>query len=109
MDKQGILDRVIDHDVSYYSIAQEIVKSSLKSPKSADFPSIVWSPEDIKMQRNGDLVAVQSYVDAQNSFGAEIRSEFLVEFIVTDIDTYTYTPVYVKIDEETSGEFMEFD
>ena len=109
MDKQGILDRTIDNGSAYYSIAKEIVTSNLKSPKSADFPSIVWSSDEIQMQRNGSLVAVQGYVDAQNSFGAEIRSTYLVEFIVADIDTYTYTAVYVKIDEETSGEFMEFD
>lgn len=109
MDKNGVSDRVITDKYAYYSIAQEIVKSCLKSPKSADFPSIVWSPDEIAMQRNGDLVAVQSYVDAQNSFGAEIRSEFLVEFQVIDIDTYTYLPIYINIDGETSGEFIDLD
>jgi hypothetical protein len=109
MDKQGVLDRIITDSVSYYSIAKEIVKSSLKSPKSADFPSIVWSPDEIAMQRNGDMVAVQSYVDAQNSFGAEIRSKFLVEFQVIDIDTYNYLPIYIDIDGETSGEFIDLD
>lgn len=58
-------------DYQYWT--QENVKQLLKAPKSADFPSITngWS-----FGRNQYYVAVQSYVDAQNSFGAQIRSEF---------------------------------
>jgi len=109
INKQGILDREITDGFNYYTIAQEIIKSNLKSPKSADFPSMVWSPEEIAMQRNRDLIAVKSYVDAQNSFGADIRSEFLVEFQVIDIDTYTYNVIYINIDGETYGEFIDLD
>ena len=37
--------------VAYYLIAKEIVKNSLKSPKSADFP---WLMDDIGFGKNGE-------------------------------------------------------
>ena len=60
---------------------EEKVKSILKSPSTANFPNILsWG---FKKEKN--IVTVQGYVDAQNSFGAEIRSTF--QFIInTDGD-----------------------
>ena len=107
MDKNGILDRKIDNESAYYSIAKEIVESALKSPSTADFPSIF--SDDIKMARNKDIVAVQSYVDAQNSFGAMIRSEWIVQFKVIDISSYSYQLIYANIDGNIYGEFLEMD
>lgn len=71
-------------DYQYWT--QETVKQLLKAPKSADFPSITngWS-----FGRNQHYVAVQSYVDAQNSFGAEIRSEFTFIYFA-DTSTIAY-------------------
>lgn len=94
---------------SYYSIAQEIVESSLKNPKSADFPSAVMHPEEISMQKDGDIVAVKSYVDASNSFGATVRSKWMVEFKVLDLENYSYDVLYVNMDGETSGEYVELE
>lgn len=107
MDKNGILDREIDNESAYYSIAKEIVESALKSPSTAEFPSIF--SDDIKMARNKDIVVVQSYVDSQNSFGAMIRSEWLVQFKVTDISSYSYQLVYANIDGNIYGEYLEID
>ena len=61
---------------------EEKVKSILKSPSTAKFPSILnWG-----FQKEKNIVTVQGYVDAQNGFGAEIRSMF--QFIInTDDDT----------------------
>ena len=61
---------------SYYIIAKTIVEDSLKNPRSAKFPSEFTHSGDIAMERNGGLVAVQSYVDAINSFGAKVRTRF---------------------------------
>lgn len=71
-------------DYQYWT--QETVKQLLKAPKSADFPSITngWS-----FGRNQYYVAVQSYVDAQNSFGAQIRSEFTLIYFA-DTSTVAY-------------------
>lgn len=56
---------------SYQTKTETAVKSILKSPKTADFPLLAWS-----FGKNRFYFAVQSYVDAQNSFGAVVRSEF---------------------------------
>lgn len=60
---------------------QEIVKEILKSPSTAKFPSILqWG-----FAREKNIVTVQGYVDSQNGFGAEIRSDFQL-IIDTDMD-----------------------
>ncbi len=61
---------------------QDKIKEVLKSPSTAKFPNILeWG---FKKEKN--IVIVQGYVDAQNSFGAEIRSTF--QFTI-DTDTNT--------------------
>lgn len=53
---------------------EEFVKSILQSPSTAKFPSdSEWNIYD---NINGTIV--QAYVDAQNGFGAELRSEFQI-------------------------------
>lgn len=61
-------------DEEIWTIAQHVVKENLKSPKSADFPII----NEATITRRSDSIIVQSYVDADNSFGANIRSNFTV-------------------------------
>ena len=105
-------NKTIDHNdrTTYYIIAQMIVENGLKNPKSADFPSIVTRPEEIAMSKNEDIVAVQSYVEAQNSFGTMVRSKWLVEFRVIDLDTYLYEPLYINIDGEVLyGEYVDLN
>jgi hypothetical protein len=93
----------------YYEMAKDLVKNNLKSPSSAKFPSYLWEGDQISMGRNGDYVVVQSYVDADNSFGANIRSEYIVEFQVIDMDLYSYQPIYINIDGEESGTYKKLD
>lgn len=71
--EEWYLPMSISERSDYQYQTEETVKQLLKSPKSADFPSITdgWN-----FGCNQYYVAVQSYVDAQNSFGAELRSEF---------------------------------
>lgn len=53
---------------------EELVKSILQSPSTAKFPSdSEWNIYD---NINGTII--QAYVDAQNGFGAELRSEFQI-------------------------------
>jgi hypothetical protein len=61
------------------------------------------------MQRNGDLVAVQGYFDAQNTYGALVRSKYLIEISVTDLDENIYEPVYINIDGEITGKWVDLD
>ena len=98
-----------DEQSKYYFMAQEIVTQYLKTPSSADFPSITFSPQDISMEKKDDIVAVQSYVDATNSVGGQVRNQWTVEFRVTDLDNLFYEVLYVNIDGETSGTYIELD
>lgn len=93
----------------YYQMAQEVIRGCLKNPNSADFPSIVTHPEEIAMQKNGDIIAVQSYVDAKNSFGAEVRSKWTVQYKVVDLKSYMYEVIFINLDGESSGEFIDMD
>lgn len=61
---------------------EDKVKEVLKSPSTAKFPNILeWG-----FGKEKNIATVQGYVDAQNSFGAETRSNF--QFII-DTDTNT--------------------
>lgn len=54
--------------------AKDFILKSLKSPKSADFPFLDWKVTPLGKSR----FVVTSYVDSQNSFGANIRTIFNV-------------------------------
>jgi len=54
--------------------AQQFVKQTLKAPTTAEFP---WDPVSAGTDGTG-LYQVESYVDSQNSFGAMVRSEWMV-------------------------------
>ena len=70
--EEWYLPMSISDKSNYQYWTQETVKKLLKSPKSADFPSIdKWN-----IVKNKYYIGVQSYVDAQNSFGADIRNDF---------------------------------
>ena len=51
---------------------EDLVKNSLKSPSTADFP---WKNDWTFTPVDGGYQA-SSYVDSENSFGAELRSNF---------------------------------
>lgn len=53
------------------SVCQQFVKNRLKSPSSAEFP---WGMDAEQVSEK--QYRVQSYVEAQNSFGATLRKDF---------------------------------
>ena len=55
--------------------SHKFVESRLKSPKSADFQPMFQA----KVKRENDIYTITSYVDSQNGFGANIRSNFIVK------------------------------
>lgn len=65
-----------DEEIKLTTASKELVKKTLKSPKSADFP---W-PDEWYWAKEPGKITVQSYVDAQNSFGAQIRAQFEIVF-----------------------------
>ncbi len=66
----------INEQSKLQSTCKESIKKLLRAPKSADFPNITeW-----RFSKDKEKIIVQSYVDAQNSFGANIRSQFQFTF-----------------------------
>lgn len=58
-----------------YIVIQDHVKQRLKSPATAEFPNIYSNPQHVKYLGQ-QKYAINSYVDAQNSFGAMLRTNF---------------------------------
>lgn len=58
-------------------LAKDVVLSKLKAPSTAVFPKSVLG-NDVVFSKSGNEYTVISYVDAQNTFGAMIRSSFIV-------------------------------
>lgn len=56
-----------------WAYMQEFVKQRLKSPTTADFP--FGGHRDVQALGD-DRYLVKSYVDSQNSFGAQVRTQF---------------------------------
>lgn len=68
---------------SAYTMAQTFVERRLRAPASAEFP---WmTGEGVRViHRSGCDFTVHGYVDAQNGFGALIRTRFVADL--------TYSP-----------------
>ena len=62
------------------SYSKDAVLANLKSPATAEFPGTILESDQWVVNKNKKTYKVSSYVDAQNSFGAMIRSNVLVEF-----------------------------
>lgn len=80
--------------------SQEAVKKSLKAPSTAKFP---WSFNEYNIKEtnseNKDMTIyyVSGYVDAENSFGAKIRSNFIVEMECTkDLSKYRVLDIAIE-------------
>jgi len=71
--------QVSNKEKAYYK-SHNIIKAVLKSPTSAEFP-LYNQIEVVEFGRPGSyLYTVNAYVDADNSFGAHMRSEYTVQF-----------------------------
>ena len=64
--------QVEDQPTMAFVIAKDFVQQYLKSPSTADFPLLDFTSTHLDDNR----YEIISYVDAQNSFGAEIRSNW---------------------------------
>lgn len=65
-----------DNSGEAYGHCEIWVKERLKSPSTADFPSLFLKDIEDFVKKDGTIYTVESYVDAQNSYGATIRSNF---------------------------------
>lgn len=76
-----------------YAKAERAVKAALKAPSTAKFPG--YSSVQISVLPNCQYI-VMGYVDAQNSFGAMIRSSFAVKLQEFDNDRWDVLGVAVE-------------
>ena len=101
VDKKDQYEKDKYYDENYQGTiianVQEEVKKQLMSPKSADFP---WGFDEYNITYQGEsedglyMYSVESYVDAENAFGAEIRSEYMCIIHVTE-DLKQYRAVVI--------------
>lgn len=70
--------------------AEEAVRANLKSPATADF-----SAADRRVTNEGCAYTVRGTVDAQNSFGALLRSTYRVKLLRMENDEWLLTAVTV--------------
>lgn len=76
---------VREYGVSVLACAKDEVRAMLKSPSTADFPMVSSNDvvQFVESQNNTLQFSVTSYVDAQNSFGAEIRSGYDCNILIS--------------------------
>lgn len=102
--KQSLEDRKIGNNGSgYYAMAVEAISANLKNPSSAHFGSM----ESCQIGRNREYVVVKGYVDAANSFNTQVRNEFVVELRVIDLASYLYEIIYLNINGESTGTYID--
>lgn len=69
-----------------WAMTQEFVTDELKSPSTADFP--VYGADGISITKAGNTYTVIGYVDSENGFGADLRTNFILTMTKSG-DKYT--------------------
>lgn len=79
----------MDDKFTAIGVAESGVRERLKVPSSASFCSSYYYTGG----RSGNNVFLKGYVDAENSFGAKIRTNFIAELKVDKYGDYTFDTV----------------
>lgn len=79
-----------------FVMSQEFVRRSLKAPSTAAFPYITDDQVAVSTQP-GCAFRVIAWVDAQNGFGAQIRSRYVVDLKLLDDEAGTWQATAVSI------------
>lgn len=66
-----------DNSSMAYIMGEDFVKRNLKSPSTAKFPGVL-SRDGHVLKGDDNQYVINSYVDSQNSFGATIRTNFIL-------------------------------
>lgn len=70
--------RVCESPSAAYSMAKQFVEKQLRSPSTAEFPSIF--SDEVTTSYAGDCTHhITAYVDSENGFGAMVRTHFLAK------------------------------
>lgn len=98
-----------NHTSDYYIIAKSIIKEAANTSNPMDFPGEIMDADDIAFGWVDDVIIVKSYVDIMNDFGAYVRYDYLVEFVVTDLSTFQYETTYLKFAGQEFGTLVSTD
>ena len=97
----GVVDNINNYVMkdtdrgTFAYLAEQHVKTALKAPSTAKFPDLLWNAGEWSVSRDHDVITVRSWVDAQNSFGAMIRSRFTAQYSYS-----TQELLYLVIDDQ---------
>lgn len=69
----GIFSNPGPDEIGAYTASQWFVEKRLKAPGTADFPVYI---DSFVTDLGGGKFKVESYVDAENSFGAKLRTQY---------------------------------
>ena len=101
--KGGALANIEDYYLSSYEsnyykgMAEQHVKQYLKTPSAASFPDLTDTSAWI-VSRYKDTVTVSAWVDSQNSYGAQLRSDFVIQMSYASQGTsLTYAEIEDKV------------
>ena len=67
-----------------WTAATDVVKNNLKAPSTAEFCRIT----DAHFEQHGNTWTIKGFVDAENSFGAKLRNDFVVSITFTSSTEY---------------------
>jgi len=79
--------------ISAFVMSQEFVKDRLKAPGTAKFP---WYDESFVDDLGGGRFRVTAYVDAENSFGAKLRTHYTCVLSSSDGDRWSLENIEVE-------------
>jgi len=82
--------------IDAWVMAQQFVKDRLKSPSTADFGGIFGDyqdPDKVVTDLGGGKFRVRAWVDAQNAFGATVRTRFILELEYVGNDRWRLTSI----------------
>lgn len=68
-------DPQVDRSYSAHAACADFTRDRLKAPASADFPE--YDDPGVSISKSSSVWTVESWVDAENSFGADIRTSFV--------------------------------
>ncbi len=66
-------DKIDDDKIAAFYMSQKFVQQQLKAVSTAEFPE--YNTSDVQTTEDG--YRVSSYVDAENSFGAKLRTNYV--------------------------------
>lgn len=93
LQDDGKLKKSTPSEYSVLATAEEFVKQNLKSPSTAEFSSFNESKINIFEDQE---CWVSGFVDAQNSFGAMIRNNYVVKMRYNNDNTFTLIDIDLK-------------